>query len=233
MKSDSFTPLFTELAPTVTALVSRRGFNLCHYVPGSDLAEVECCRHELAIRLGVGDDCLFVPTQTHSARVAMPGDDLDGVDAIVTDRRRQALVINTADCLPLLLVDPDAGVIGAAHCGWRGTVTEIAIRTLERMIDLGASADRICVAMGPCICTDCFEVGDEVASQFPEQAIVRRHGQKPHVDLARAVSLQLMEHGVTRITPPIACSMHTDTFYSVRRQGRTLPRRTATAIILN
>ncbi|MDE7389199.1 MAG: polyphenol oxidase family protein, partial [Muribaculaceae bacterium] len=143
-----FTPLFTELSPTVTALVTRRGFNLCHYAPGSDLAEVERCRHELAVRFGVGDDRLFVPTQTHSARVAMPGDDLDGADAIVTDRRRHALVINTADCLPLLLADPEAGVIGAAHCGWRGTVAGIAVRTLERMISLGASADRICVAMG-------------------------------------------------------------------------------------
>lgn len=231
MSSDTFTALLTELAPTVTALVTRRGFNVCDYA-GADAASVAQARSELAASLGVTVERLYVPRQTHSAVVASPGQDLYGVDALVTDRPGHALVINTADCLPLLLADPHAGVIGAAHCGWRGTVAGIARATVARMVELGAAPGRIHAAMGPCICTDCFEVGEEVASQFPPEAVVRRPGVKPHVDLAEAVAMQLRALGVNRISQPVACSMHTAGFHSVRREGRDLPLRTASAIVM-
>ncbi len=227
-----FTPLLTDLAPEITALVTHRGFNTCHYA-GSSAAEAAEGRRLLAEKLGISTDHIVIPTQTHSCRVALPGEPLDSTDALVTDRHGTALCINTADCLPLVMADTEAGVIGAAHCGWRGTVAGIASATLRSMIKLGADPGRIRAAMGPCICTDCFEVGEEVANQFPDTAVIRISGEKPHVDLAAAVTMQLTMLGVLpkNITMPVACSMHSDTFYSVRRQGRDLTSRTLTVIM--
>ncbi|MDE5900579.1 MAG: polyphenol oxidase family protein [Muribaculaceae bacterium] len=229
-----FTPLLTAQAPDVTALVTHRGFNACCYA-GADVASAAEGRRLIARHFGVGDDAVFMPRQTHSARVAYAGEDLDGVDAMVTGRRGAVLCINTADCLPLLLVDTVAGVIGAAHCGWRGTVAGIASRTVERMAAIGADPSRIVAAMGPCICADCFEVGPEVAAFFPAQALVESPGRRPHVDLGAAVSLQLVASGLWHesIARPMACSMHDSRFHSVRREGRDLSYRTLTAIILN
>lgn len=233
MKFDSVL-LMTPQAPSVTAFVTRRGFNACPYAGAPD-SEATLGKTLIAAHLGIPEERVIIPTQTHSSRVAAVGDDLQGVDALVTDKRKVALCINTADCLPLILADTEAGVIGAAHCGWRGTVAEIAVGTVEKMVSLGANPRRIIAVMGPCICPKCFEVGDEVASQFPEDCIIRKPGLKPHVDLAKAVTNQLMSAGINpkNITPPPACSMHTDQFYSVRRQGRDLTKRTLTAIMLN
>ncbi|MDE6462061.1 MAG: polyphenol oxidase family protein [Muribaculaceae bacterium] len=229
-----FTALLTAQAPEVTALVTHRGFNACWYA-GADAASSAEGRRLIARYFGVGDDAVFMPRQTHSVRVAYAGEDLDGVDALVTSRRGAVLCINTADCLPLLLVDTVAGVIGAAHCGWRGTVAGIASRTVERMAAIGADPSRIVAAMGPCICPACFEVGPEVAARFPAEVLVESSGGRPHVDLGAAVSLQLLASGLRHdsISLPMACSMHDSRFHSVRREGRDLPYRTLSAIILN
>ncbi len=210
----------------VCAFCTCAGFNVCNYA-GADLAEAAANLEVL--RQKVGADEVFMPRQTHSARVALAGEDLDGVDALVTNRPGQLLCINTADCLPLLLYDPIARVIGAAHCGWRGTVAEIARLTLERMESLGAHRENVVAAIGPHICSECFEVGPEVAAQFPREAVVERAGQKPCVSLIEAVRLQLP--GV-RIVDAAGCSLTDNRFYSVRRQGRELPFRTLSAIKL-
>ena len=78
--------------------------------------------------------------------------------------RLQGIVIgvNTADCVPIVLVDSQAGIVAVAHAGWRGTVGRIAKAVVEEMCRQGATVDRIQAAMGPSICQDCFEVGDEV-----------------------------------------------------------------------
>lgn len=147
------------------------GFNICHYT-GDSPDHVAECRQALAERLRIAPDRLIIPRQTHSDRVAIidripyPADSLEGVDALVTTLSGVALCINTADCVPLLMADPHAHVIAAAHCGWRGTVSQIAGKTIDAMIALGADPARIHAAMGPSICPACFEVGPEVAAQF-------------------------------------------------------------------
>ncbi len=211
----------------VSAFSTLAGFNVCGYA-GASLRQVAA---DMAMLRGVsGVKEIYIPRQTHSVRVAYPGEDLEGADALVTDRPGQLLCINTADCLPLLLYDSEAGVIGAAHCGWRGTVGGIAGRTMEAMEKLGARADRTVAAVGPFICPDCFEVGPEVAEQFPPEAVIERPGARPHVDLLAAVKLQIS--GV-RVMETAGCSMTDSRFYSVRRQGRELPYRTLTAICMN
>ncbi len=225
-------PLMTSTAG-VSAFSTPAGFNVCTYAGAPD---VEADLRALEALTDIPRARIFLPRQTHSAtvRLALPGTDLDATDGVVAAGPGLLIGVHTADCLPLLLADTAAGIIAAVHCGWRGTVAGIAVNALALMTRLGADPARIAAAMGPCICADCFEVGEEVARQFPEAAIVRHPGAaKPRVDLARAVGLQLRAAGVSRIQLPPACSKCSPLgLYSVRRQGPALPYRTLTCIRL-
>ena len=85
-------------------------------------------------------------------------------DAMVTDRPGIVLGIVTADCAPVLFADREAGVIGAAHAGWRGAVAGILEATLAAMARLGADPSRVVAAVGPCISQDLYEVGADLSS---------------------------------------------------------------------
>jgi hypothetical protein len=87
-------------------------------------------------------------------------------DALVTDRPGVALGILTADCAPVLMADATAGVIGAAHAGWRGAFDGVVEATLARMIELGATRANIAAAVGPCIGGNSYEVGPEFQERF-------------------------------------------------------------------
>lgn len=109
--------------------------------------------------------------QIHSAgcaTVAEPWSEADRphADALVTDRPGLLLGIVTADCAPILLADREAGVIGAAHAGWKGAIGGVIDRTIEAMAALGASPARIAAAVGPCIAQPSYEVDDLFAARF-------------------------------------------------------------------
>lgn len=87
-------------------------------------------------------------------------------DALVTDRPGLALGILTADCAPILFADARAGVIGAAHAGWKGALGGVAERTVDAMVRLGADRDRIAAAIGPCIARASYEVDDAFLARF-------------------------------------------------------------------
>src|SRR5690606_7035253 len=115
--------------------------------------------------MGVPPAGLATVHQVHSADVAVlrAGDDpaaLAGMraDAIVTDRPGVALAVLTADCQPILLADPEAGVIGAVHAGWRGALSGVIEAAVGAMNDLGAS--RIRAVIGPTISQRAYEVGE-------------------------------------------------------------------------
>lgn len=229
--------LITEPGP-VRAFSTMAGFSICHYT-GADPAEVAAGLDRLARLTGISREHIFVPRQVHSAAVAIvtPHSTARGIaateaDALVTATPGLLLCINTADCLPLVMADAEAGVYAAAHCGWRGTVAGVAAHTLQAMTLLGARPGRIRAWMGPCIGPECFEVGPEVAAQFPPEAVMSRPEARPHVHLAGAVGLQLAACGVTHVAGAAVCSMCSPDFYSVRRQGRTLRERTLTCISL-
>ena len=221
--------------------------NLCDYV-GDDALRVLDARITLSMQLGVELDDLIMPRQTHSCRVAViderfrtmdiEGQEtaLEGVDALVTNLRGVVIGVNTADCVPLILVDKAAGLIAAAHAGWRGTAGRIAGAVVDEMCRMGARADHIQVAMGPSICQDCFEVGDEVVEAFGQagfdiDAIVMRNATtgKAHIDLRMANREVLVRAGVP--AGHIALSQHCsrcehERYFSARRlgigSGRTL-----------
>lgn len=126
--------------------------------------------------------------------VGAPGHHGDG-DALITATPDLWLEIRTADCVPLLLIDPLQRVVAAVHAGWRGTAARIAGATVEVLIrDWGCRAQDCRVAIGPCIAACCFEVGEEVAAQFPGH--ITQSGSRPHVDLGAANRRQLVEAGI-------------------------------------
>lgn len=223
------------IAPRVSVWLTSRGnvtsspysgVNLCHYT-GDDPEHVSWSRGLLADEAGIGVDRIIIPRQTHSTEcrvidhLPVAAADIEGVDALVTTLRGVGIGVSTADCVPVVMTDAEAGVVGVAHAGWRGAVAGIVERTLDTMVSLGADAGRLKVLIGPCICVDCFEVGDEVAAQFPESCVVRGEG-RPHVDLPGYVRQQLIARGVadTTITMPVACTLcHPDTYFSARASG--------------
>jgi len=97
----------------------------------------------------------------HVTEPWMPGNG-PRADAMVTDRRGVALGIVTGDCAPVLLADPDAGIVGAAHAGWRGAVAGVLEATLAAMTALGATPGRVTAAIGPCIRQASYEVGADL-----------------------------------------------------------------------
>lgn len=203
------------------------GLNCCHYT-GDEPAHVAASREALAGRLGISPVRLIIPRQTHSVNVAVITDlnempSLEVVDALVTPLAGVGLVIHTADCTPLLLNDPQAGIIAAVHAGWRGAVGGIALNALRAMAALGADPRRIIAAMGPAICPDCFETSPEIASRFPAQFVSHpAPGARPHADIAALVRAQLTDAGVRAeaIAMPTQCTRcRYDRFFSARRLG--------------
>ncbi len=166
--------------------------------------------------------------QIHSSIVvnAVPGMVLEG-DALVTNQANLALVIETADCYPVLLEDAVNGVVGAAHCGWRGTASKILENTILKMLELGANLEHLKAAIGPGICHHHYSVGLEVREQFLNagfpQTILEPSNTLWKLDLS-AANLWLLEAcGVSKnqIWQSIACSTDPE-FFSYRRDaGKT------------
>ena len=123
----------------------------------------------MAAALGVGD--LVMPHQVHSPEVAVveapwaPGAG-PKVDAVVTARAGFAIGVATADCGPILFADAKAGVVGAAHAGWKGAFTGVIAATVAAMEGLGAARGRIHAVLGPTISRAAYEVGPEFVERF-------------------------------------------------------------------
>lgn len=154
--------------------------------------------------------------QIHSNRVWIadrPGVAGEG-DALVTATPGVPLAIRTADCLPILLADPENLVIAAVHAGWRGTVERIAGEAIRVMREkFGTDPRKLRAAIGPGIGLCCYEVGDDVARRFG----LERRGK---VDLARANRDQLAWCGVERIETIARCTQcEPDVFFSYRREA--------------
>ena len=215
-------------------------YSLCDYRSDSP-QRVAAARSMLCSQLGINDDRLVAPVQTHSANVAIVDEPLmalsaderrkrlTGIDALATTMRGVCLGVNTADCVNLAMVDPVAQVIAVAHGGWKGTVARIAAATVEAMQQLGAEPERIMASMGASICQDCFEVGDEVVEAFAQAGfdvsrIMRRNHAtgKAHISLRTATAITLTEAG---LQPEHIVNSHRCTrcnpqhYFSARRLG--------------
>lgn len=167
--------------------------------------------------------------QVHSPDVVTvtgPTDDQarPAADAMVTDRPGLILGILTADCVPVLFADAQAGVVGAAHAGWKGAIGGVTDRTLDAMQALGADPARIACAIGPCIGRASYEVTPDFMDRFVAQDDANERfftpGRPDHLqfDIAAYVAARLAQAGVTRITLMDEDTYsQPDRFYSYRR----------------
>ncbi|PTA67655.1 peptidoglycan editing factor PgeF [Deinococcus arcticus] len=192
-----------------------------------DPADVAENRERLCAALGFAPAQVARLTQVHGTEVVqVQGGGVWTGDALVTTQPGVLLAIGTADCYPLLLEDPDTGVLGAAHAGWKGTLGGIAGRTVAAMTALGARPERIRAAVGPGIGAAAYPVSEGVAADFEAAGLggaVQRRGGQPHLDLAWANRAALQAAGVraAHIWVSGRCSTEAD-FYSYRRDaGRT------------
>jgi len=149
-----------------------------------------------------------------------PRDDVPVGDGLVTDRPDVGLMVRVADCVPVLLADPAAGVLGAAHAGREGVRLGVVPRTVERLRALGAG-DGLRAWVGPHVCGACYEVPeamrDEVAATVPATFATTRAGT-PGLDLGAGVVRQLADAGVGAEVVG-GCTLETPTAHSYRRDG--------------
>ena len=135
-----------------------------------DAAEAVAANRALAVEAVLPDARLVTVYQVHSADCVVAGewDDAERphADALVSDRPGLLLGILTADCAPVLLADGEAGVIGAAHAGWKGALSGVCENTVAAMVRLGARREAICAAIGPCIAQASYEVDEAFAERF-------------------------------------------------------------------
>lgn len=136
-----------------------------------DAGKVAENRARMAAALGVEPRRFLTAYQIHSPNVVVAetpwsNDERPRADAIVTRMRALAIGVTTADCGPVLLADPQAGVIGAAHAGWRGALTGIIEATIEAMARLGARRENIRASVGPMIRQANYEVGPDLIARF-------------------------------------------------------------------
>jgi YfiH family protein len=156
--------------------------------------------------------------------VAAAGQVLPETDGIVTASSGLGLAVLVADCVPILLADPDAGVIGAVHAGRRGAAGGVALRALESMIELGATVENMAAVLGPAICGRCYEVPapmrDEVEATLVGSATTTGKGT-PGLDLRAGLARQLRDAGVADVEIDPRCTYTDPALYSHRRGAPT------------
>lgn len=199
-------------------------------------------RELLAKAFNIENQRVIFSSQTHEDNVALidktfynkteeeQNSFLYGMDAMVTNLKETCLCILTADCASVLLFDPVSKSIGIAHAGWKGTIKKITAKTIDSMSEnFGSKPQNIIAAIGPCICGDSFEVGEEVAKVFEntfngnEKIVLRKPDRiKPHVDIVAANIEILKEAGVRpeKIETSGLCTFqNSDIFFSARKQA--------------
>ncbi|MFD5339143.1 peptidoglycan editing factor PgeF [Streptomyces hawaiiensis] len=197
---------------------------------GDDPDAVRTNRELAAQSLGVEPDRVVWMNQVHGADVAV----VDGpwgsstrippVDAIVTARRGLALAVLTADCVPVLLADPVAGIAAAAHAGRPGMIAGVVPAALRAMTELGAEPTRIVAHTGPTVCGRCYEVPEAMRAEVSaiEPAAYAETGWgTPAVDVSAGVHAQLERLGVCDRKQSPVCTLESRDHFSYRRDRTT------------
>src|SRR5690625_3057123 len=197
-----------------------RGLNLSS-VGGDSPEAVKQNRLRVSEKIGAP---LVGMRQVHGGQVARvsasnltkPAPEADG---LITTDPSVALPVLVAHCVPVLLADPQAGIVGAAHAGRRGVAQEVVPATVRRMQDEGAQPERVRAAIGPSICGRCYEVPGEMrlemAAQIPASFAETSWG-RPSVDLPEAVEAQLKQIGVKVVSRVDICTFEEPSLYSYR-----------------
>lgn len=202
----------------------------CSETGGDNPASVAQNRGFVAAQMGVESVNLITCRQVHSPLAhIVTGENVRQskaeADALVTKEKALALGILTADCAPILFADAQAGVIAAAHAGWRGALGGVVEATLRAMEECGATREAVCAAIGPCIWQASYEVGPDFPAPFEEESpenprFFRKAEKEGHFlfDLPGYVAAKLTKAGVTCVDPSLADTYADEThFFSYRR----------------
>ena len=213
-------------------------FNINRYC-GDKPETIAQNREALCELLKISDNRLLMPHQVHLTEVVAIDEtflnlsageqqqQLEGVDALMTDVSNVCIGVSTADCIPVLLYDPEHQAVCAIHAGWRGTVQRIVEVAVDKMMKVyGSQPHKVMAQIGPGISLDSFEVGDEVYEAFEkagfEMTAISRHDEKWHIDLPLCNRLQLEAVGVPRHQVSVVsdCTFkQPDIWFSARRLG--------------
>jgi len=221
--------LRTVTVPALSAIPDlAHGFE--QRAPGDGNETPEASRARVARALDGGGRLLLLKQVHGAAVVAAPWDRTPEADVSVATAPGWLLGIQTADCLPVLLVDPRRRHVGAAHAGWRGTAAGAAVRAVEALTARGSEPEDLVAALGPSIGPCCYEVGDEVRTAFgPSGAAFFRPGPngRSHLDVRAANVRQLLDAGLRpealhHVADCTRC--RADRYHSYRRDGRAAGR---------
>lgn len=202
-------------------------FNLGDHV-GDDPVAVAANRKRLATAVGLALDAVVWMEQIHGATVTAVSGPQDGPveasDGLVTATPGVAVAVLVADCVPVLLADPVAGVVAAVHAGRVGAAAGVLSRAVERFVALGGEPAHTDALLGPAVCGACYEVpaGMQAAveSRLPGSA-VRTRGGTPGLDLRAGLARQLASLGVDRVVTDPRCTSEDRELFSHRRDGTT------------
>ena len=210
-----------------TSVAPYDSFNLGTHV-GDDAAAVAANRSRVARELRVPEDRLVWMTQVHGTGVAVVDGPQQGpvpaVDALVTATPGLVLCVLVADCVPVLLADPVAGVVAAVHAGREGVRQGVVPAALAAMAALGARPAEVTALLGPAVCGSCYEVPAamqaEVARVVPGAAVRTRRGT-PGLDLRAGLDGVLRAAGVAEVVHDPRCTVEDPRLFSHRRDGVT------------
>ncbi|MET9846417.1 peptidoglycan editing factor PgeF [Streptomyces ossamyceticus] len=197
---------------------------------GDDAAAVTTNRELAAKSLGLDPGRVVWMNQVHGADVVVvdgpwgSAADIPSVDAIVTTGRGLALAVLTADCVPVLLADPVAGVAAAAHAGRPGMVAGVVPAAVKAMIELGADPARIVARTGPTVCGSCYEVPEAMRADVTAvepTAYAETSWGTPSVDVSAGVHSQLERLGVHDREQSPVCTLESRDHFSYRRDRTT------------
>jgi YfiH family protein len=202
-------------------------FNLGDHV-GDDPGDVAANRSRVARELGVPEDRLVWMNQVHGTGVAVidgpQGGAVPGTDALVTATRGLVLCVLVADCVPVLLADPVAGVVAAVHAGREGVRQGVVPAALSAMASLGARARHVSALLGPAVCGDCYEVPAQMQAEVgrvtPAAAVRTRQGTAG-LDLRAGIAETLRKAGIPEVVQDPRCTVEDPTLFSHRREGVT------------
>lgn len=195
---------------------------------GDDPDAVAANRKRLADELGLAPDHLIWMEQVHGRNAVIVDGPRDApvevTDALVTAVPGIAVAVLAADCVPVLLADPVAGVVAAVHAGRVGARVGVVPAAVAAMVSAGVDVGRVEVLLGPAVCGDCYEVPaamrDDVEAHLPGSACRTRAGT-PGLDLRAGLWRQLADVGVGKIGIDPRCTFEDRSLFSYRRNGTT------------
>ncbi|AKE39513.1 Laccase domain protein [Corynebacterium camporealensis] len=216
--------VFTTRAGGVSA-APYNGFNLAEHV-GDDPEAVAKNRQRLLDAVGLEHIVWMEQLHTNTVTVVEdPSDEpIEATDALVTTTKRLALGVLVADCTPVLLAEPEAGVAAAVHAGRRGARNGIVVKTIEKMQELGAEPARIQALLGPAASGRNYEVPEQMAADVDKHlpgAKTRTAKGTCGIDVRQGLVRQLLSLGVTAIEADPRCTIEDEDFFSYRREGTT------------